>query len=101
MTKMAGGVREGVAESYDDLAAWQIEIGAGEPSKPIIARRTPIFSVLVQNPSTSLATVFVGNNDLQPIEIVAGREVTIRVRNAGLVFARSAGNVILNCLAEI
>lgn len=101
MTKMVGGTREGVAESYDDLAAWQVTINAGEPSRPIVAKRTPIFSVLVQNPSTATATVFVGNNELQPVEIVAGREVTIRVRDAFLVYVFSAGNVTLNCLAEI
>jgi hypothetical protein len=105
MTKMSGGVREGVAESYNDLATGTLTVD--NQSRPLVNRRTPAFSVLIQVPTGLIGTLYVGNNDNQYVEIVAGREITIRVRDLSLIYVRAedfagpVGGLRINWLAEI
>jgi hypothetical protein len=103
-TKMAGGPREGVAESYNALVTGTLLVG--EAQQPLVSTNTPVFSVLIQVPTGLVGTLYVGTSEHQYVSVVAGREITIRVRDLNLIYVRAedfagpAGGLRVNWIAE-
>ena len=63
---------------------------------------TPCRAVVLQADPDNAQDIFIGDEDSQPMQLVAGQSLSLRVPNLNRVFAKSAsGTMILNWLLEL
>lgn len=86
-------------ETYDTLHAGRL-VAAGGVEILANLPNTRMWTIIIQNsPSGSTNSVFVGNQYIQPWEVIVGGDVTIPLDSTNKVYVQATAGDIVNWLA--